>query len=162
MVTLESGESVVHSGPVVWVGPSGPRQGTLSLTHRALIFEGPIPRPMRPGRGWRPGAMAAPGELRIALWRCRGASSESGPRGQVLAVELLRRRLYFRAEDVAGWVRAINEARAHAPPAPPGALEAAAGGVVGASGRARMPRCEYCGHLSPASSTKCESCGAPF
>jgi len=162
MVTLESGESVVRTGPVVWVGPPGPRPGTLSLTDRAIVFVGPIARPMPPGSRWQPGGgpPAVPGELRIALWRCRNASEVRGPRGPVLEVQLLARRVFFRTEDVPGWVQAINRARASAPPHPPGALGGGAGRAAGR--QAPMPRCDYCGHLSAAGSTKCESCGAPF
>lgn len=108
----------------------------------------------------RPGTPLVPGELRIGLWRCRQASVVHGPRGPVLEVELLARRLFFRTEDNEGWARAINQARASAPPPPPGAL--VPGRVPGAFGRGAMPRCEYCGHLSAATATKCESCGAPF
>jgi len=162
MVTLEAGEAVFRTGPVVWVGPAGPRPGTLSVTNHALVFEGPIPRPMRAGPwGGRPRTVTlVPGELRIALWRCRTAFTANGPRGPVLEVELLARRLFFRADDVEGWARAINQARATAPPAPEGALTrlGAPSGPVSSA----MPRCEFCGHLNAVGSTKCQSCGAPF
>lgn len=162
MVALEAGETIVRTGPVVWVGAAGPRPGTLSVTSHALVFEGPIPRPMQggpPGAGRRP-VTFVPGELRIALWRCRTASAANGPRGPLLEIELLARKLFFRADDVEGWVRSINGARATAPPAPEGAL--AGMRTPPGPGAGAMPRCEFCGHLNAAGSLKCQSCGAPF
>jgi hypothetical protein len=164
MVTLQSGETVLRSGQVAWLGQRGPRSGKLTLTNQALIFEGPIPR-QRPGAGpggrWGPAARPlVQGELRIGLWRCKNATPSSGPRGPVLDVELLHRHLFFQVDNVPAWAQIITTARGSAPPAPPGALERLAGGPGGTP--ASMPRCEYCGHLSPATATRCESCGAPF
>ena len=162
MGTLEAGETLVRAGPVTWVGPPGPRPGRLSVTDRALLFEGPIarrPRPGEPGFGMgRP--IVEPGELRIPLWRCRNAAVAQGPRGPVLEVELLARRVFFRCEDAPAWAVAINQARARAPPPPPGALERARPG--GPGGGRPMVRCEYCAHLNVAAAAKCETCGAPF
>jgi hypothetical protein len=163
MTTLQPGEAVLRSGQVAWLGQRGPRTGKLTVTNQALIFEGPIPR-QRPGVGtggrWGPGARPlVAGELRIGLWRCKNATPSSGPRGAVLDVELLHRHIFFQVDDVSAWAQIIATARASAPPPPPGALERLSGpGGVSAS----LPRCEYCGHLSPASATRCESCGAPF
>ena len=153
MVILEPGEVVRRSGAVVWVGPRGPRSGTLTLTNHALLFDSaasPVAGTTGPGAG----------EVRIPLWRCRGASLVRGPRGgAALEVELLARRLVFRTDDIEGWAGAIREARATAPPAPPGAA-AGVGGPGGARGALR--RCDYCGHLSPSAVPKCATCGAPF
>jgi hypothetical protein len=160
MVTLEPGESVLRSGSVVWVGPPGPRPGTLTLTNHALVFEGPIPRPMRPGAAMRAQLPPVPGELRIALWRCRGAANVNSPQGPVLEVELLHRSLFFRIEAIDAWVQEIGRARAGAPPPPPWALKPEGAPTV--RGRTAMPRCDYCGHLNAPTATKCESCGAPF
>jgi len=35
---------VIKSGPVRWVGREGERPGILTLTNRALVFEGPVPQ----------------------------------------------------------------------------------------------------------------------
>lgn len=174
MPNLLPGEILLRTGPVVWTPPQGPpRSGTLSLTNQALLFEGPVPwgggpggprgpmmgprRPMmRPGFGARPGM--GPGLLRIPLWRCRGAAVVNGPNGAGLNVQLLQRQLFFTLAEPEAWAAAITQARASAPPAPPGAL---GGGPAGAPHGA-MPRCEYCGQLSQAAATNCEHCGAPF
>lgn len=179
MANLQPNESVLKSGAVTWVGPQGPpRTGTLSVTNLALIFEGPIPwggggprgpmmgrgpmmrpgpRMMRPMMGGGPPPMP-PGELRIPLWRCRGATAAAGGPGAGLTVQLLSRQIFFTTENPVEWAAVINQARAAAPPAPPGAM----GGPGAGPGRAAMPRCEYCGQLSQAAATKCEHCGAPF
>ena len=162
MVALQPGETVVRTGAVTWVGPPGPRPGHLTVTNHAILFEGPIARRAPPaGPGMPPGPpVVAPGELRIPLWRCRNAAVEQRPAGPILGVDLLHRRIFFRCDDAPGWAAAINEARSHAPPPPPGALERA--NAPGA-GPGRPPKhCEYCGHQSPPSAAKCESCGAPF
>lgn len=173
MANLLPGENLLRTAAVVWVPLQGPpRNGTLTLTNQALLFEGPLPwggggprrpmmmgprRPMmRPGMGPRP-AMA-PGLLRIPLWRCRSASAANGPDGPGLTVVLLQRQLFFRVSDAEAFAAAITQARALAPPAPPGALAGPPGGAA----RAAMPRCEYCGQLSAATATTCEHCGAPF
>jgi hypothetical protein len=162
MATLEAGEAVLRAGNVTWVGPPGPRPGRLSVTNHALLFEGPIARRPRPGEaGFGMGRpMVEPGELRIPLWRCRSATVATGPRGPVLEVDLLARRVFFRCEDAASWATAINRARASAPPVPPGALERA--GRMGAPTGPAPVRCDYCAHLSAPTATKCETCGAPF
>ena len=177
MPNLLAGESQLRTANVVWAGPEGPRPGTLTLTNQALIFEGPVPQgppgprpgPFRgppgrfgPPRGFgAPGPgrpMLAPGVLRIPLWRCRQAVVRPGPEGNVLEVDLLQRSPIFRLPEPEAWAAAINQARATAPPPPPGAM----GGGPGGPGRAPMPRCEYCGNLSPTGSPKCTSCGASF
>ena len=141
----------------------------MTLTDRALIFEGPVPwaaggggpimrgRPgfVQPRFGPGPAAGLHAGELRIPLWRCRGASAVPGPSGTGLNLQLLSRQVFFATNEAEAWSAAIEQARLLAPPAPPGAL-------AGAGGRAAMPRCEYCGQLSAATATKCEHCGAPF
>jgi hypothetical protein len=173
MPNLEPGETVLKTGPVVWVGgPAPPRSGTLSVTNRSLIFEGPVPPrpPMGPGRGGRFGMRPGfgprgpppmqEGELHIPLWRCQNASAVTDPRGTFVEVDLLSRRIFFQTADAAGWAAVITQARMSAPPAPPGG-PAGRGGPVG-MGRAQMPKCPYCGQLSQATATKCESCGAPF
>lgn len=174
MVQLQPGESIARSGPVRWIAAQGPeRNGTLSVTNHALVFEGPMPwgapggrgpmmRPRppmgRPGGfgmrgGMGPGPMP-PGVLRIPLWRCRGAAVLPGSGGPLLRVDLLQRQLTFAVEAPDQWVAAIEQARAQAPP-PPAALP-------GGPGRASLPRCEYCSLLSASGSTHCEHCGAPF
>lgn len=165
MVALESGETVVRTGPVRWVGREGERPGVLTLTNLALIFEGPIPQfppggppgPMR-RRAWAgrrgPPPNLAPGTLRIPLWRCRGAAAIPGPGGSDLGIELLQRSFLLRTTEADQWAPAIREARAHAPGPPPGAR--------GAGGNPPDVHCDYCGRLSPPGSTKCTTCGAPF
>ncbi|MGA8303599.1 MAG: hypothetical protein WA547_02475 [Thermoplasmata archaeon] len=78
MPTLKPGETVVRAGAVTWVGPPGPRPGQLTVTNRAMIFEGPIARRPPPATtGAPPGPpVVEPGELRIPLWRCRNAAVE--------------------------------------------------------------------------------------
>jgi len=168
MVTLEAGETVIKSGPVRWVGREGERSGVLTLTNHALLFEGPIPQPppeAGPGpmgrRAWvarRAGPPTlVPGTLRIPLWRCRGAASIPGPSENDLGVQLLRRSFLLRTTDADAWAPAIREARAHAPPPPPGMM------IPGVAGGASAPvHCDYCGRTSPAGSDRCQSCGAPF
>jgi hypothetical protein len=180
---LEAGEAQILSAPVTWIGPPFPRQGTLTLTNHALLFEGPIPaggggggggggmgRPMmRPGfrgpmgMGPRGGGGGPPpmqpGTLRIPLWRCRGATVVPNPQGggNLLQVQLLSRVIAFTLPQPEAWAAAVVQARASAPPAPPGGM-----GPGGGPGGRPMPRCDYCGRLSPAGSPKCENCGAPF
>lgn len=178
---LESGESQILTAAVTWIGPPAPRQGTLTLTNQALIFEGPVPagggggggmgRPMmRPGFRGPMGGMGprgfgggpppmVPGTLRIPLWRCRGASVVPAPQGggNLLQVQLLSRVIAFNLPQPEAWAAAVVQARASAPPPPPGAM-----GPGGGPGPAAMPRCDYCGRLSPAGSPKCANCGAPF
>jgi hypothetical protein len=98
-----------------------------------------------------------PGVLRIPLWRCQKAAAANGPQGAALELDLLSRQLFVQTDDAAGWAAAINQARAAAPPPPPGMM-----GPGGGMGRGQMPRCDYCGQLSQANATHCESCGAPF
>jgi hypothetical protein len=166
MVTLEQGESVIKSGPVRWVGREGERPGTLTLTNHAFIFEGPLPQ-AAPGAGAGPGGMRrrawaaprtgppplVPGTLRIPLWRFRGAAAIPGPSGSDLGIQLLQRSFMLRTNDAEAWALAIRQARASAPPPPPG--------VMGA-GRMANLHCDYCGRSSPPGSTKCHTCGAPF
>lgn len=169
MVALEAGESVIKTGPVRWVGREGERPGVLTLTNHALIFEGPIPQ-WPPGGGMAPGPMRrrawaaqrtgppalAPGTLRIPLWRCRGAAAIPGPAGSELGVQLLQRSFVLRTAEADAWAPAIRQARASAPPPPPGF------GGLGRLGGAANLHCDYCGHSSPAGSTRCRACGAPF
>ena len=170
MVTLEAGESVIKTGPVKWVGREGERPGVLTLTNHALLFEGPIPQPP-PGAAAGPGPMRrrawaaeraagppvlVPGTLRIGLWRCRGAAAIPGPAGSDLGIELLQRSLLFRTTEAEVWAPAIRQARASAPPPPPGVRG------MGRRGSAPNRPCDYCGRSSPPRSTRCESCGAPF
>ncbi|MCI4365692.1 MAG: hypothetical protein L3K10_06500 [Thermoplasmata archaeon] len=160
MVSLQSGELLLKSAPVVSQGTGGVRPGTLSLTNFALVFEGPGGPP--PGEGWGPPADPSgplSSERRIGLWRCRGASVVNGPGGPGLQVDLLARTLFFHTQDLAGWAAAITEARAHAPPPPP---DVQARRALKRGEPPPQPRCSYCGKLSPAGSTKCTSCGAPF
>jgi len=175
MVNYEQGEAIIKTGPVRWVGHEGERPGVLTLTNRAVIFEGPVPQPppggwgaQRPGAGpmgRRPGGpptppppiVLAPGALRIPLWRFRGANAVPGPQGPDLSLVLLQRTRLFRTNEAEAWAHAIRQARTSAPPAPPGVLEKAGGGMAPAK-----LHCEYCGKASPAGSQKCESCGAPF
>lgn len=161
MVNLENGETILRTGRVAWAAQGGARPGTLTVTNHALIFEGPIPRPTHPERppGQRGPFTTVPGELRIGLWRCRNASTAPSGFGGNLDVELLQRHLFFQVDDVGAWAQTINAARAAAPPRPPNA----GGGGPGPAGRGPpMPRCDYCGNLSPSGSTHCQSCGAPF
>jgi hypothetical protein len=180
---LEPGESQILSAPVTWIGPPAPRQGILTLTNHALIFEGPVPmgggggggRPMmmRPGFRGPMGGMGPrgfgggpppmqQGTLRIPLWRCRGATVLPNPQGggNLLQLQLLSRVIAFSLPQPDAWAAAVTQARASAPPPPPGAM--GPGGGMGGPGGAPMPRCDYCGRLSPAGSPKCENCGAPF
>jgi hypothetical protein len=169
MVTLENGEAVIKTGPVRWVGREGERPGVLTLTNRALVFEGPIPQGPPGGgpgmmrrRAWagQPAAappVLAPGTLRIPLWRCRGAAAIPGASGTDLGVELLQRSILFRTTEADGWAPAIRTARASAPPPPPGMR-----GPGGRGGAAVPLHCDYCGRASPPASLKCATCGAPF
>jgi hypothetical protein len=174
MTDLQPGETVVRSASVVWVGGAVPRPGTLTLTNRALIFDGPVPV-QGPGGG-PPAPSAGPpvleeGERRIALWRCRGAKVSPGQAGPRLEVDLLQRVIFFRTAEPQQWAAAINQARATAPPPPPGAMAGAGGPGAGPGAptaaalqarRAAMPRCAYCQNLSPPMATHCQSCGAPL
>lgn len=164
MVALEAGESVTKTGPVRWVGREGERPGVLTLTNHALVFEGPVPQlspggsmgggPMR-RRAWGAGPPPlAPGTLRIPLWRCRGAAAIPGPSGSDLGVQLLRRSFLLRTHEADAWATAIRQARASAPPPPPG--------MLGSAGPAASLHCDYCGRASPPGSPKCTTCGAPF
>ena len=167
MVALESGEAVIKTGPVRWVGREGERPGLLTLTNHALIFEGPVPQ-FGPGGGMGPGPMRrrawaapgagppplAPGTLRIPLWRCRGAASIPGPSGNDLGIQLLRRSFLLRTTEADSWAPAIRQARASAPPPPPG--------MMGAGGPRQPIHCDYCGRSNPAGSGRCTSCGAPL
>jgi hypothetical protein len=170
MVSLEAGESVIKSGSVRWVGREGERPGNLTLTNHALIFEGPIPQPP-PGGGAGPGPMRrrawaaqrmagpptlVPGTLRIALWRCRGAAAIPGPSGPDLGVQLLQRSIVLRMPEADVWAAAIRQARASAPPPPPGIMG------LGGPGVPANLHCDYCGRASPPASLKCVNCGAPF
>lgn len=171
MVTLEAGESVIKTGPVRWVGREGERPGMLTLTNRALVFEGPVPQ-FPPGAGAGQGPMRrrlwagpasqgpptlAEGTLRIPLWRCRGAAVLPGRSGSDLGIQLLRRGFVLRTNEAEAWAPAIRKARESAPPPPPGAI-----GVRGPGRGATPVHCDYCGRTSPAGSLKCATCGAPF
>src|SRR5208283_4718043 len=170
MVELEPGETVLKTGPVRWVGREGERAGVLTLTNHALIFDGPVP-PRPPGAGMGGGPMRrrawaaqrgagppvlVPGTLRIALWRCRGAAAIPGPSGNDLGVQLLQRSFLLRTSEADAWAPAIRQARASAPPPPPGAMGAGRGGVP-----ANL-HCDYCGKQSSPPATRCTTCGAPF
>ncbi|HTT34505.1 MAG TPA: hypothetical protein VMH78_01350 [Thermoplasmata archaeon] len=178
MPNLLPGEAVLRSGPAVWVGPPMERAGGLTVTNQAIVFEaegGGGPMMARPGRpmfggpprrrpGWGPrggggGRPGFPGELRIPLWRCRSAAATQGPRGPVLEIELLSRRIALATPDAAAFATAITAARANAPPPPPGFGPGGGGAAVD---RSQMPKCDYCGHLSPVAATRCETCGAPL
>ncbi len=164
MVELQPGETVIRSAQVVWVGGPGPRPGTLTLTNRAVIFEGPVPvgPPGAPGAG--PPTLEE-GIRRIPLWRCRAARVSPGPAGLRLELDLLQRSIFFRTPDPQGWAAAVNQAKATAPPPPPGAGAGPTGpptGAVIAARRAAMPKCAYCGNLNAPMATHCKSCGAPL
>jgi hypothetical protein len=171
MVSLEAGETVIKTGPVRWVGREGERAGVLTLTNHAIVFEGPIPQAPAPGSGtgaapmrrraWAAQRSAGPltlvqGTLRIPLWRCRGAAAIPGPSGSDLGIQLLQRSLLLRTPEADAWAPAIRQARASAPPAPPGAIGA------GRFGARENRHCDFCGRLSPPASLKCVNCGAPF
>jgi hypothetical protein len=164
MVDLQPGETVLRSAAVVWVGGPGPRPGTLTLTNHAVIFEGPVP--VGPPGGAAPGPPTLEeGIRRIPLWRCRAARVSPGPAGPRLELDLLQRSIFFRMPDAPAWAAAINQAKAAAPPPPPGALAGGGGAspaAAVAARRAAMPKCAYCGNLSPPMATHCKSCGAPF
>ena len=166
MVALEPGETVIKSGPVRWVGREGERPGVLTLTNRAIVFEGPVPQappggPPGPGgmrrRAWAAQRMGpptlVPGVLRIPLWRCRGAAAIPGPTGSDLGVQLLQRSFVLRTNEADQWAPVIRTARASAAPPPPG---------MRGPGALQNLHCDYCGHSSPPGSTRCSSCGAPF
>jgi len=158
MVLLQSGETPIRSGAVVVQTQAGPRQGTLTLTNVALVFEvNGAPPP--PGDGWGPAGGPSANEHRIGLWRVRQAMGAKGPNGPVLQVNLLARVLLIQVDDIPGWAAAVTEAQAHAPPPPP---EVAARHAMKKGGPAPPMRCNYCGRLTPAGATKCSSCGAPF
>jgi hypothetical protein len=158
MVLLQSGETPIRSGAAVVQTQAGPRQGMLTLTNQAIVFEvNGAPPP--PGDGWGPGGGPGSNEHRIGLWRVRQALGAKGPNGPVLQVNLLARVLYIQVDDIPGWAAALTEAQMHAPPPPP---EVAARRAMKKGGPAPPTRCSYCGRLSPAGSTKCTSCGAPF
>ncbi len=160
MTALEPGETILRTGTVGWIGGEGTRSGTLSLTNRALIFEGPVPQGAPgPGRRGSPPTFA-PGVMRIGLWRCRNASVTTWQQSTVLDLELLQRHIYFQVDDPNAWSAEVNRARVTAPPPPPRVAERA-GLNVAARGPA-MTRCPFCGNASPAGSTRCASCGAPF
>jgi|HubBroStandDraft_1064217.scaffolds.fasta_scaffold59318_3 hypothetical protein len=158
MVLLQSGEAPIRSGPVVVQTQGGPRPGTLTVTNFALVFESSGAPPPQ-GEGWGPAGGPSSNEYRIGLWRVRQALGAKGPGGAVLQVNLLSRVLYLQVDDIPGWAAAVTEARAHAPPAPP---EVAARKAMKQGGPPPPVRCGYCTRLSPAGSTKCTSCGAPF
>jgi hypothetical protein len=165
MADLQPGETALHSGSVVWVGGPVPRPGTLTLTNRALIFDGPIPA--APPGGLPPGPSSEPvafedGERRIPLWRCRGAKVSPGPAGLRLEVDLLQRTIFFRTSEPEAWAAAINQARLTAPPLPPGANVPGAGVAGFAARGAAMPRCAYCHNLNAPMATHCKNCGAPL
>ncbi|MCI4356455.1 MAG: hypothetical protein L3K18_04845 [Thermoplasmata archaeon] len=165
MVELIQGETVLRTGSVGWAGRPGVGPGTLTLTNRAIIYEGPAPVGPPAAGGGPP--QFAPGVRRIALWRCRLARSSPGPQGGPrLELDLLQRSLFFRTPEAQAWADAINNARASAPPPPPG-MSAGAGPGAGsgadiAARRAAMPRCDYCGGLNAPMATKCKNCGAPL
>lgn len=168
MVDLIAGETIVRSGPVGWAGRPGLPPGTLTLTSRAIVYEGPVPAGP-PGTGAAGPRAFAPGVRRIALWRCRLARSSPGPAGGPrLELDLLQRSLFFHTPDAQIWADAINRARAAAPPPPPGMNAGSGGGAGGGAGgnlpaqRAALPRCDYCGGLNAAMATRCKSCGAPL
>jgi hypothetical protein len=164
VVDLQPGESVLHSSAVVWVGGPGPRPGTLTLTNRAILFEGPVPAGPPGGAGAGPPAMEE-GLRRIPLWRCRDAKVAAGPAGPRLELDLLQRSIFFRTPEAAAWAAAINQAKASAPPPPPGAGGggmAAGPGAGIAARRAAMPKCSYCDSINGPMATRCKSCGAPL
>jgi ribosomal protein L40E len=165
MAQLFPGEVVVRTSPATWVGVPTPRQGTLTLTNRALIFDGPVP--VQPPGGGPPAPSAGPpqleeGERRFPLWRCQGAKVSPGQVGPRLEVDLLQRVVFFRTAEPQQWASAINQARASAPPAPPGAVGTPGGAPSLEARRAAMPKCAYCGNLNPPMATHCKTCGAPL
>jgi hypothetical protein len=165
MVELNPGEVVVRTSSVVWVGGPAPRPGVLTLTNRALIFDGPVP--VGPPGGGPPAPSAGPpqleeGERRFPLWRCRGAKVSPGPAGMRLEIDLLQRVIFFRTADPGVWATAINQARATAPPPPPGTPGVGGGAPNVAARRAAMPRCAYCQNLNAPMATHCKTCGAPL
>lgn len=158
MVLLRSGETPIVSGRAIVHTQAGPRAGTLTLTNLAIVFETPG-APPPPGDGWGPPGGPSTNEYRIGLWRVRQALGAKGPNGLILQVNLLARVLYIQVDDIPGWAAALTEALAHAPPPPP---EVQARRAQRKGMPAPPTRCSYCGQLSPAGSTKCASCGAPF
>ncbi|HXQ48821.1 MAG TPA: hypothetical protein VN842_03465 [Thermoplasmata archaeon] len=158
MVLFQSGETPIRSGAAVVLTQAGPRPGTLTLTNVAIVFE-TTGAPPPPGEGWGSPGGAGANEYRIGLWRVRQALGVKGPNGPVLQVNLLARVLSFQVDDIPGWAAVLTEARAHAPP-PPADVQARRAMKKG--GPAPPTRCAFCSQLSPAGSTKCASCGAPF
>jgi hypothetical protein len=158
MVLFQSGETPIRSGPAVVLTQAGPRPGTLTLTNVAIVFE-TAGAPPPPGEGW--GSPGGPGgnEYRIGLWRVRQSLGAKGPHGPVLQVNLLARVLSFQVDDIPGWAAVLTEAQTHAPPPP---AEVQARRAMKKGGPAPPTRCSFCSRLSPAGSTKCASCGAPF
>ncbi len=164
MVMFQSGETPIRSGPVTVFTQGGPRPGVLTLTNMYLVFEPSGAAPPQ-GEGWGGGGGPASNEYRIGLWRVRQAQAGPGPGGKVLQVNLLARVLTIQVDDINAWAAAVNQAHANAPPPPPEVAERQAMRKAGKAGPgAPMPprRCTYCGRLSAATATKCESCGAPF
>jgi hypothetical protein len=161
MVLLQAGETPLRSGAVVVQTKTGPRQGTLTLTNMALVFE-VAGAPPPPGDGWGPAGGPGGNEYRIGIWRVRQALGAKGPNGPILQVNLLSRVLYFQVDDIGAWASVIGEAQAHAPPPPQEVLDRRAMKKAGAGAPPPPRRCGYCGRLSPATSTKCDTCGAPF
>jgi hypothetical protein len=158
MVLLQSGETPIRSGAAVVQTQGGPRPGILTVTNQAIVFE-VTGAPPPPGEGWGPPGGPASNEFRIGLYRVRQAVGAKGPSGPVLQVNLISRVLNIQVDDIPGWSTALTEARAHAPPPSP---EALARRAMRKGGPAPPARCGYCSQLSPAGSTKCVSCGAPF
>ena len=162
MPNLLPGERVLRTGSVAWAGRPGIAPGTLTLTNRAMIYEGPVPAGPPEGPSV-PGGQFEPGARRIPLWRCRAARSSPGPAGGPrLELDLLQHSIFFRTNEPDAWAHAINEARASAPPPPPGGAGGGGGAPGIAARRAAMSKCAYCGNLNAPMATKCASCGAPL
>jgi hypothetical protein len=79
-----------------------------------------------------------------------------------LEIDLLQRVIFFRTAEPGVWAAAINQARATAPPPPPGTPGVGGGAPNIAAQRAAMPRCAYCQNLNPPMATHCKTCGAPL
>jgi hypothetical protein len=127
-----------------------------------LVFEvNGAPPPQ--GDGWGQPTAGTTNEYRIGIWRVKGAEVTKGPNGPALQVNLLKRVLFIQTDDLPAWASAVGQAQANAGPIPPEVLARREANKAAKTGAPPPPRrCSYCNALSPAGSTKCASCGAPF
>ena len=147
---LNAGERVIRQGAVLRINPQENRQGTLTLTDQRLVFEAQVPK----GPQGQPIVRTT---IDAPLRRIKNAGVVPGADGSPsLEVELPQQRGLFKVPDPNGWLQAIVQARAAAPPPPAGPGAPAASGAPTV-----MVRCRYCGLLLPATASKCTGCGAP-